>query len=80
MVSLLMFFSTRMLLDLLFLLFLARSLMVPQELCISEIVDAHFMSAPSVHLACVLDLFLSIDLFPIPLRGTKVIVGMDWLS
>ena len=36
-----------------------------------------------MHRGCSLQLFdeqFSVDLVPIPLRGNKVIVGMDWLS
>ena len=36
-----------------------------------------------VHRSCALQLFseeYSIDLVPIPLRGNKVIMGIDWLS
>ena len=36
-----------------------------------------------VHRDCTLQLFSEqypMDLVPIPLRGNKVIVGMDWLS
>ena len=45
-----------------------------------EIFDDHFVSAERVHCGCVLNLFnekYSIDLVSIPLRGSKVIVGID---
>lgn len=48
----------------------------------AEIVDDRLVSASSVHQGCVLNLFCerySIDLVSIPLRGLKVIVGMDRL-
>ena len=48
-----------------------------------EIADDRTVSASRVHHGCVLNLFserYSIDLVPIPLRGSKVIIGMDWLG
>lgn len=48
-----------------------------------EIADDRTVRVTRVHKACSLQLFdeqFSVDLVPIPLRGHKVIVGMDWLS
>ena len=48
-----------------------------------DIMDDHFVSALRVHRGCVLNLFseiYSIDLVLIPLRVSKVIIGIDWLS
>lgn len=45
-----------------------------------EIIDDHSVSTSRVHRGCVLNMFnerYSIDLVLIPLRGSKVIVGMD---
>ena len=41
------------------------------------------MSASRVHRGCIMNLFserYSIDLVPIPMRGSKVIIRMDWLG
>ena len=57
-----------------------RDLDCPLEV---EIADDKTVRVARVHRACSLQLFdeqFSVDLVPIPLRGTKVIVGMDWLS
>ena len=46
----------------------------------ADIVDDHTMSARRVHPGCILKLFPErylIDLVPIPMRGTKIIVSMD---
>ena len=48
-----------------------------------EISDDRSMRLSKVHRSCVMELFSEqylIDLVPIPLRESKVIVGMDWLS
>ncbi|CAH1431388.1 unnamed protein product [Lactuca virosa] len=48
-----------------------------------EIADDSTVRVARVHRGCSLRLFdeqFSVDLVPIPLRGNKVIVGMDWLS
>ena len=48
-----------------------------------EIADDRSVRASEVFLDCVLRLFEErylVDLVPIPLRGNKVIIGMDWLS
>ena len=48
-----------------------------------EIADNRSVRASSVFRDCVLKLFKErylVDLVPIPLRGNKVIIGMDWLS
>lgn len=48
-----------------------------------EIADDRTIRVTRVHQVCTLQLFdqqFSVDLVPIPLRGNKVIVGMDWLS
>ena len=48
-----------------------------------EIADDRTVRVDRVHRGCSLQLFdeqFSVDLVPIPLRGNKVIVGMDWLS
>lgn len=47
-----------------------------------DIVDDHIVSALRVHRNCILELFHQkylVHLVPIPLRGTKIIMGMDWL-
>lgn len=47
-----------------------------------EIVDDNLVNASRVHRECVLNIFserYSIDLVLIPMRGSKVIAGMDWL-
>ena len=48
-----------------------------------EIADDRSMRVSAVFRDCVLRLFEErylVDLVPIPLRGNKVIIGMDWLS
>ena len=48
-----------------------------------EIVDDKIVRVVRAYRGCTLRLFdeqLSVDLVPIPLRGNKVIVSMDWLS
>lgn len=48
-----------------------------------EIANDCTMTSLSVHRGCVLELFCErylIDLVPIALQGTKIIVGIDWLS
>lgn len=48
-----------------------------------EIADDRSVRASAVFRGCVLMLFEErylVDLVPIPLRGNKVIIGMDWLS
>lgn len=48
-----------------------------------ELVDDHTMNAPRIHRGCVLELLYEkylINLVPIPLSGTKIIMGMDWLT
>ena len=48
-----------------------------------EIEDDRTVWFARVHRGCRLQLFdehFSMDLVPIPLRGNKVIMGMDWLS
>ena len=48
-----------------------------------EIADDRSVRASEVYRDCVLRLFEErylVDLVPIPLRGNKVIIGMDWLS
>ena len=48
-----------------------------------EIADDRSVRASAVFRDCVLRLFEErylVDLVPIPLRGNKVIIGMDWLS
>ena len=48
-----------------------------------EIADDRSVQASAVFMDCVLRLFVErylVDLVPIPLRGNKVIIGMDWLS
>ena len=48
-----------------------------------EIADDRSLRASAVFRDCVLRLFEErylVDLVPIPLRGNKVIIGMDWLS
>lgn len=48
----------------------------------AEIADDRTVRVTRVHRGCMLQLFdqqFSLDLVPIPLRGNKVIVGMDWL-
>ena len=48
-----------------------------------EIADNRLVRVSRVHRGCVLELFSEhypIDLVPIPLRESKVIVGMYWLS
>lgn len=47
-----------------------------------EIYDDHSVSSSRFHRGCVLNLLnkrYSIDLVLIPLRGSKVIIGVDWL-
>ena len=59
---------------------------VPRELDCPldvEIDDDRTVRDTRVHRGCTLWLFdeqFPVDLVPIPLRGNKVIVGMDWLS
>lgn len=48
-----------------------------------EIVDDRTMSTLRVYQGCALELFHEKyikDFFHIPLRGKRIIVGMDWLS
>ena len=48
-----------------------------------EIADDRTVRVDKVYRGCSLQIFeeqFSVDLVPIPLRGNKVIVGMDWLS
>ena len=48
-----------------------------------EIAADRTVRVARVHRGCSLQLFdeqFPVDLVPIPLRGNKVIVGMDWLS
>ncbi|XP_052624820.1 uncharacterized protein LOC128132335 [Lactuca sativa] len=48
-----------------------------------EIADDRTVRVARVHRGCSLQLFdeqFSVDLVPIPLRGNKVIVGVDWIS
>ncbi|XP_023741059.1 uncharacterized protein LOC111889150 [Lactuca sativa] len=48
-----------------------------------EIVDDKTIRVARVHRGCTLQLFdelFLVDLVPIPLRGNKVIMGMEWLS
>lgn len=48
-----------------------------------EITDDSTVKVPSVHRGCILKLFHKnylIDLVPITIRGTTIIVGMHWLS
>lgn len=58
----------------------SRELCCPLDI---EIVDDRSVWVSRVHQGCVLQMFSEqypIDLVPIPLRGNKFIVGMDWLS
>ena len=48
-----------------------------------EIANDYYVSASKVHRGCVLNLFnerYSIDFVLIPLRGSKVIMLIDWLG
>ena len=48
-----------------------------------EIVDDHIVNSPRVHRGCIMELFCekyTIDMVPISLQGTKITIGIDWLS